>query len=115
MDIGLFTAWLVNYGDTFLEKLKAPIFFVIQSLIDMIPVFVTAVIELFSYACPPPPLSMSASAAIGAAGITGSAFIKTLNWLFPISFLVYYVHFIVCALTAYFTVMVIGRWTKIIT
>lgn len=109
-------SWLLGWGVTLLTKLYNVFIHLLQYLIDCVPEFIKAVLELFSYACPPPPLPNGTDSVVGAMGAaTWSHFIMTLNWLFPMQFLVYYVHMLICAMTAYLTLMVIGRWFKVTT
>jgi len=111
-----FTTWWVKWYQDALGLLYNIFIDVLQYLVDCVPVFVTAVLQLFTYACPPPPLPVGSSASNGSVfAALWSIFLQTINWLLPMQFLIYYIHFIICAMTAYFAVMIIGRWTKILT
>lgn len=109
-----FSEWLVRFADDILIKVDNLFYSILQALIDCIPILITSILELFSYACPPPPLPLIAtlSAEVGAASL--QSFMNTLNWFFPMQFFIYYVHFIVCALTAYLALMIVGRWLKVL-
>lgn len=110
------TGWLLQWGNLLLSKFYNLIIDCLQYLIDCVPVFITAVLQLFSFACPPPPMPLIDTEAIGIVGkATLYILLESLNWLMPMQFFYYYVHFLVCAITAYLTVMVVFRWFKIVT
>lgn len=90
-----------------------------QALIDVLPEFFQSLVGLITYACPAPPLDFQQSTASGAGGQLFSAvlsmILQTLNWILPLQFFVYLLQWIVCGMTGYIAVMVIARWSKLLT
>lgn len=107
--------WLYNGLIVLLEYLFNIIIDLIQHVIDSLPTFMLSVVQLFTYYCPPPPFMTQGSISSGASGSIMSIMLQTLNWIFPMSFVIGYIQFMICAIIAYFMYCVIMRWLKITT
>ncbi len=93
-----FVVWIWNGGVDIVQKCM-------NGLVD----FLILIVSLFPTGSTTPSLSAHP------AGNTWDTFITTLNWVFPVSFIVTFIGFIVAALLAYFIIAPLARWAKLLT
>lgn len=104
-----FAQWLVGFFRTAVVWIWNAFIDCLQLINDALVSFLLMIVSIF-------PESVS-SPTVGAAPVsdTFDIFLKTLNWLFPMSFLVTFVSFIVGGLLAYFVIAPLARWAKMLT
>jgi hypothetical protein len=104
-----FAVWLGEYFDAFLIKLKILAVGVLQLIIDSFVNVVTWILGMFPNGDALPALPSTPA---------GHVFIitmQTLNWLFPISFIVQMALWLGAAYLLYLVISPLARWAKLLT
>ncbi len=90
--------WLYNMGIDFL-----------QALSDGLVTFILVVVGLFPEGSPLPALSSAPASEIT------TVMLQTLNWLFPVSYLLTCVAWLSAGMLAYICIAPLARWLKLLT
>lgn len=104
-----FAAWLVNFFESILVKGYNLLIDLFQGIFDA---FITAVIAFVSLFPSGPALPAVPSAPTGT--FTDIA-INAINWVFPVSYMLSLVAFLVAGYLAYVFIAPLARWLKLLT
>lgn len=103
-----FAQWFTSFCEVFLSWLYNHIIDLLQGMSDGLVDFIISVVSLFPAGATVPVLGSSP------VGESATKFFQTLNWLFPVSFFVTCVSFVVTGMLAYVVIMPIARWAKLL-
>ena len=107
--MGAFASWLADFAKSFLTWLYNHGIDFAQSAIDTFVAFVLSCVGLFPAA--PSPISNGAIPV----GPVFQMVITTINWLFPVAFLIVVIGSTVSAMLVYFGIAPVLRWLKVLT
>lgn len=104
-----FASWLMGFARVFLTWVYNYGIDLINAAIKGLCTFVVSLASLF------PSANSSLTVGTLSGDATSSIFITSLNWLFPIAYLVTVVGVVVAAMVAYFAIAPLLRWFKVLT
>ena len=104
-----FATWLMGFAKTFLVWLYNHIIDLLQGALDGFCDFMLMVISLFPTGDSLPVLPAAPS------GTIWDALLTTMNWLFPVAFIVQSASLVVAAILAYIVIAPLARWLKLTT
>lgn len=105
-----FAQWLSGMLNTVVEWFYNALIDLLQSFSDVLIDFILVVVSLF-----PQVNLMTAGQPSSPSGEAMSIFLQTLNWIFPVSYLLDLVAFGSAAMLAYFFIAPLARWFKLLT
>ncbi|MGB4600245.1 MAG: hypothetical protein WBI04_09795 [Trichlorobacter sp.] len=104
-----FAQWLIGFADTFLAWLYNSAVSLLQIFSDTLVDFIISVVSLFPVGSSMPQLPAAPT------GGTFVVFLQTLNWLFPVFFMVQLITWVASGMLLYLVIAPLARWFKLLT
>jgi len=104
-----FAQWLMGQLTALVEWFYNAAIDLLQALIDLIPSFILSLLSLF-----PDGSGMPALPSMPESSATLTAFLSTLNWVFPLGYALQLFGWVSVSMLAYFALAPLFRWAKLL-